>query len=312
MKSKEVKKKAYNTTISINSDLEQEVHQIHHNTYKSMSSNIVLPKNFDFSKLDYGSIRANDNGGKMIQVSYNKCPLIIQTPEMTCPFGLNRWSADKNGGAEKYSLDLSFKGYESKDTLRKFMEVLSDMDKKFIKDGMDNSQAWFKKKYTSYEVVEALFTPVMKYAKDKNTGETTDRFPPTFKINLPFRDAACTSEIYDNKRNRLNIHEVEMKSARITAIVQCTGVWVAGGKFGCSWKALQLRVVPPATIKGYAFNDAEDEFIESDIDSEDDAPAANSKKIVKARSSMPPSSNPNGGGMFDGGMIIDDDDALDA
>ena len=37
--------------------------------------------------------------------------------------------------------------------------------KKLVQAGYDNSQAWFKKKYTSKEVVEALYTSPLKYPK---------------------------------------------------------------------------------------------------------------------------------------------------
>lgn len=238
-----------------------------------MASNIVLARDFDVSKFAYGNIRSQDTGGKMINVSYDRNPLILQTPEMSLPFGLSHWSGGdgRNAGPEKYSLDLSFRGIEASEKLQQFLSVLKQLDRRLVNDALENSPIWFKKKYTSAEVVEALFTPLVRVAKDRQTGEPTDRYPPTFKVSLPFRENAFQCEVFDTKRNRISLLEQETKGAKVTAIIQCVGVWIAGGKFGCTWKALQLRVCPPAAIKGYAFREVEDDsMIESDVDDDDD------------------------------------------
>jgi hypothetical protein len=132
---------------------------------------------------------------------------------------------------------------------------------------------WLKKKYNSVDVVEALYTPMVKYAKDKTTGEITDKYPPTFKLKIPFVNSAFQCEVYDNKRKTVDLKQLidtgAFKGAKVTAIIQCLGIWVAGGKYGCSWKVLQMRVSPPQTIKGYAFKDLEDDKVD-DSDIEDD------------------------------------------
>ena len=45
-----------------------------------------------------------------------------------------------------------------------------------------------------------------------------------------------------------------VKKVEVTALMQCTGVWFAGGKFGLSWKAVQVRLDSvPAGLRGYGF-----------------------------------------------------------
>jgi hypothetical protein len=58
----------------------------------------------------------------------------------------------------------------------------------------------------------------------------------------------------------LPVDQVLTKRSNVTAIVQCTGVWFAGGKFGSTWKAVQIRVDnQPDQIRGPAFrSDAPD------------------------------------------------------
>lgn len=228
---------------------------------------IVLPGDFDASKITYSEPRVLDNGGKVIYISYNKKKLIMQTPEMVAPFGLSKWN-NEGTGVDKYSLDLSFKDKASRPVLSKFFDGLKDMDTKLVADGFANCQTWLKKPFKSLDVVEALYTPIIKHAKDKS-GEVTDKYPPTFKMTIPFNGTNFTCDVYDADRNAVDLLSLETKGAKVSAIVQCVGIWVAGTKFGCSWKVLQMKVSPPARIKGYAFKEI-DEKVEKDIDEDED------------------------------------------
>lgn len=228
---------------------------------------IVLPNEFDASKLSFYSPKVQDNGAKVIYLSYEGKKLFLQTPEMSAPFGMSKWD---NDGKVKYSLDLSFKGKESREVLNKFFENMRAMDKKLVEDGLNNSQAWFKKKYTSFDVVDALYTPVIKFPKDKN-GDVTDKYPPTMKLSLPHNGTQFTCDVYDKNKNPCDLTTIETKGSRVSAIIQCTGIWIAGSKFGCSWRVKQLQITPPATIKGYAFRPIDDDD-EKDIDEDDEDP----------------------------------------
>jgi hypothetical protein len=236
-----------------------------------MANTITLAKDFDASKISYSDVKVNDNGGKTVYVSYDKAPLILQTPQMSVPFGLQKWDNDNR---IKYTLSLSFKGMDRRNALQSFYSVFETLDSKFVKDGFDNQQSWFKgKKLTSPEVVEALYTPLIQMAKDKNTGEPTDKYPPTFKVTVPSKDGNFICEVYDDKRNQLDLSGVETKGSNVTAIIQCMGLWMAGGKFGSSWKVLQMQVVPNQRLRSFAFvENPEDKVVEDDLD--DDEPDA--------------------------------------
>lgn len=235
-------------------------------------SSIILPTNFDVSKLSFGNVKTLDNGGKIVGVYYDSKPLVLQTPEMSAPFGISKWSPDGPSSAnEKHTLELSFKGRDERKSLDAFFNVLSALDKFMVEGGMERSQEWFKKKFSVVDVVEALYTPCVKHAKDKMTGEITDKYPPTFRLSLPTKDGKYTFDTYDNDKERVDLSQIETKGAKVTAIIQFNGVWLAGGKFGCMWKTVQMRVVPPSTIKGFAFQDLEDDkLVDSDIDDVDE------------------------------------------
>ena len=225
---------------------------------------VILAKDFNIANVGIGSVRTLDNGGKIVYLNYKSNKLFLQTPKLKAPFGLSNWEG-------KYSLDLSLSGYDgSVESVKTFYTALATLDEYMLDQGMQNGMAWFKRKMASTEVVDALYSRNVKFAKDKATGEVTDKYPPTFKLSLPFRDGKFACDVYDVKRNPLDLSSVELKGAKITAIAQCTGVWLAGGKFGCSWKVVQLLVEPQETIKGYAFKDIEDSANAGESDIEDE------------------------------------------
>ena len=67
--------------------------------------------------------------------------------------------------------------------------------------------------------------------------------------------------------------DIFVKNTKIRGIIQCVGLWFAGGKYGCSWKIVQLKVTKQSAISGYAFiADSDDE---ADADAVDDADQEN-------------------------------------
>lgn len=216
-----------------------------------MANNITLVKDFDINKLSYNDVRNLDTGGKVVYVSYAKAPLVLQTPMMYAPFGLQKWT---NDGKDKYTLNLSFRGMENSKSMATFYHMLKNFDQKFVTDGFANQGTWFKgKKLNSTEVVEALYTPLITPAKDKNTGEVTDKYPSTFKVTVPMKDGKFACEVYDENQNSVDLLTMNTKGARVSALIQFAGLWFAGGKFGSSWRVVQLLVKPNQNIRGFSF-----------------------------------------------------------
>lgn len=235
----------------------------------SSDSAILLPKDFDGSKITLSDPKGPDSKAKTVYVNYAGNKLILQTPEMPSPFGYSKWDNDGKGPA-KYSIDLSFKESDHRANVAKFFDVLQYLDRLAIDTAKKNKAAWFKGKKYNDDTIENLYTPSIKYPKDKKTGEISNEYPPTFKAAFPFneKENCITTKVYDNKRNRTNLLEMDnTKGARITLIVQCAGIWISSAGFGLSWKAFQARIVPPTTIKEYAFTPTEeDEEMEEDVE----------------------------------------------
>lgn len=227
-----------------------------------MSHNIIRPRDFQTENLTFAMSRMKqlENGQKIVPVSYNGRPLVFQTAEMAIPFGLSKYvPKDKDGsfikGADpKVTLELSFRNMDTKPNIKLFYDALSQFDTLAKQAAFDNSFTLFRKKL-SEENVALMYSHAVRVATDKQTGEPTDKFPPTFRMNIPFREGRYNITVYNKDREDVteNLEEYLVKGARCSALVQCTGLWIAGKGFGSSWKVVQLVATPPERISGYSF-----------------------------------------------------------
>jgi hypothetical protein len=228
-----------------------------------MSSPIVQSASFSTSKVSISQPKVLDSGGKLAYLNYGDArSLVMQTPSLPSPFGLNVF--DKNG-PPKYSLDLALRGYNGTSPnpkVKAFFDALTALDEYMIDQGVKNSKLWFKSDMKR-EVVQAFYTPTVKFGRDKEGNQTP--YPPNVKLQLRrTRDGAgFEAEFYDEKSKTnpnakpikdIPVEEMLVKKVEVTALMQCTGVWFAGGKYGLSWKAVQVRLDSvPAGLSRNAF-----------------------------------------------------------
>lgn len=237
----------------------------------SAPNNVILPRDFNPALMTFSEPKQLESGGRSIYIAYDGQPFSVQTPEMAAPFGMSNYRDRAGGiGPDKFTLDLSFKGIAERPNIRTFFTMLETIDKMMIDYALANSQTLFKKRHTSAEVVAALYTPAIKFAKDRSTGEVNDRYPPTFKMALPQKDGRFLCETYDAKRSRIELSDMDTKGSSVTAITRCVAIWVINGKFGVTWKAQQLRVTPSANLRGYAFQDTDEDIAARNQPREDD------------------------------------------
>jgi hypothetical protein len=153
-------------------------------------------------------------------------------------------------------------------------------DERLIDAGVENSKAWFKMPTANREVIKAFYAPLVKVSLDKDG--VPKPYPPTFKAALrKKKDDTFDASFYNGTTKPLTeysrdtpIADIFPKRSQATAIIQCTGVWFAGGKFGTTWKAVQVRVDSrPEQISGPAFR-SEAPDISSFMAAKAPAPAA--------------------------------------
>lgn len=225
----------------------------------SANRDIIFARDVDPTKILFSAPKQMDNGARNVYINYQNTnnSLVIQTPTLNAPFGISIWPGER-GAPDKYTLDLSFAGRENTPGIQEFYDMLQNVSNFVLDSALENSNTWFKKKYPSRDVIEAIFNSNIRYSKDKTTGEISNAYPPTFKMNLPYRDNHFTFPCYGTNRETINLMEIlnqpsRGKGARVTAIMQLNSLWIVGGKFGLTWKVSQLRIALPQISSGYAF-----------------------------------------------------------
>jgi hypothetical protein len=165
-------------------------------------------------------------------------------------------------GPVKYSVDMSFRGYDDKTSkVGQFYQALAALDEHMIQQGVKNCQQWFKSPNLTVDIVRAFYTPIVRFSKDANGNPKP--YPPTLKISLRKKNGSDAFDVqaYDSNKQPYQgvpLEELLVKGAQLTTLIQCTGLWFAGSKFGLSWKAVQIRVDKlPDSIRGFAFADEE-------------------------------------------------------
>ena len=223
-----------------------------------MSSNTVVASNFNTQKLSFSQVRVLDSGGKQSYINYDNGAFVFQTPNCRLPYGM---SAFDKAGPIKYSVELSLSGYDDAGSkMRPFYDALSRLDEFMIDQGVKNSKSWFKSEM-SRDVIKAFYSPVVRLAKDREGNPKP--YPPTVKLSLRQKrdsqdfDVVC----FDEKRVQykgIPLEELLVKGAQVTCLIQCTGVWFAGMKYGLSWKLSQAIVTSlPQSSRNLAFVDSE-------------------------------------------------------
>jgi len=111
----------------------------------------------------------------------------------------------------------------------------------------------------SAEVIGAIFTPMLYYSKNPQTGEPDLSKNPTLKVKLPFYDGEWKGiEIYDTENNTLfpgnsdgkTPKDIIIKGSDVSLIMTCGGLWFAGGAFGVTWRLFQAVLKPKASLRG--------------------------------------------------------------
>lgn len=218
-----------------------------------MASQIVIPSEFSVNEsIIYTKPKVNNSGGKSIGIinSQSKKSLLVQTP-LLMNWGVNVY---ENPTGNSYDISLQFPRDEfMNDSARSLLSMLCEFEDKIKNDAKTNSREWFGKQNMSAEVLDALWSPMLKYPKDQSTGEPDKTRSPTLKIKLPVWDGEYKFELYDiNDKQLIPCEEEEQrppedfikKGSNIACIIQCGGIWFANGKFGVTWKLYQGKVKP--------------------------------------------------------------------
>lgn len=218
-----------------------------------MSNEILNGSNFNIQEISYSSPRISPQGGKNIKIlnSVSRRWMMMTTPLMDT-YGASDYTDPGTGvGNGRFSMSLFFKG--GSEETQKFLENMERMEEKIKADALKNSKAWFGKVYSSPEVLEALWSPILKYSKDPATGEPNKSKAPYMNVKLQKYSEKWNCELYNEKGDILYPNDDNDQVSpldflppntekRVRCVIQCGGLWITNGKFTVTWELKQVSV----------------------------------------------------------------------
>jgi len=229
----------------------------------TMTSEMVIPgASFNpQTDMKYTKPKVNSVGGRSVGIVNARTSTVLNlSSPLMLTWGVNDFTDDKSGKVS-YDLALQFpnEGFETPAT-KKFLANITAFEKRIKEDAIANSKEWFSKPKMTADAVDALWTPVLRYPKNKDTLEADMTRAPTLKVKLPFWDGQWKElELYDvdmqpifpdASNPALSPKDLIAKGSHIAVSIQCGGIWFANGKFGVTWKLFQAIVKPKMSLKG--------------------------------------------------------------
>jgi len=205
-----------------------------------MSSAIapIKPSEFVISKVTVAPPRLLDNGSQAAYVNYDGGRLRVQAPTLAVPYPAGDYQGNKN-----YKVSLSFRGRETSPKINRFYQTIEAIDNLVIDTVHKNAGKWLKQATASREMIALLYTPSIRFAKDKE-GNLKD-LPPTLQVALKQTNGAFNTVFYDKEGAEIEGASpltLLKKNAEVYASVEATGIWIADKKFGLTWRLVGARM----------------------------------------------------------------------
>ena len=209
----------------------------------------------------YTKPKLNTSGGKNVGILSTKTQraLFLSTPCMLT-WGVNEY-VDEGSGRKTYDMTLQFpKDEYMTENTSKFLANMVALQNKLKDDALKYSKDWLGKAKMSKDVIDALWSPMLKYPKDPDTGEPDENRPPTLRIKFQYWEGEWKCELYDVDQKLLFPNDdgqmpmdLVQKATQVATIIQCGGLWFVNGKFGVTWKFVQAVVKPKESLRGKCF-----------------------------------------------------------
>jgi hypothetical protein len=262
-------------------------------TKSSAPKEILVGETFNPAKdIKYSKPKANASGGKSVGIlnAATNSATYVSTPLMLT-WGVSTFE-DKKTGDKSYSMSLQFPGEEyNTHAIAMFRANIAKFEEKVKADALLNQKDWFGKTTLTQQHIDFQWTPMLKFAKGED-GEPDHNKNPTLNVKIPIWEGVWNVELFDPSTRKIfpdpcNEHvtpiDLIAKGSHVAVVLQCGGVWFAGGKFGVTWKLFQAVVKPKTTLRGKChINLSQDdkklvEAQEIDTISDDDIPRASNE-----------------------------------
>lgn len=180
--------------------------------------------------------------------------LLIQTPIMKTPFGIQVNNINNDFIPPRYDIDLNF------DLDNRNHQILFDnmihIEKRVRKYCKENSRHMFRRKKIENIMVNEMFCSHIKQSQNANG----NKYPPRLQLRLNER-----TRFFDENGRKINSDMDEIRVSprdSVQAILELRNVWSMHSQFGISMVARQIRVIKSVKNRiqeQYAFADSSEE-----------------------------------------------------
>lgn len=217
------------------------------------------------SSVQYGDVRNNLSGkGKNVPITYRDAPssegvrLVLQTPKMSAPFGLDTFVPDEPGAAPKYSITASFKGMEQNPKMQAFHDLLQAVDKRNVDEAFAHQSEWFGGAPKTREIIEDRYHNLVKPA-------TNDKYSANVRLKMTQKNNTFEARVFDENSNEVGTDYITPHS-HIVCLLELGQLWIADKAFGQTIKCIQIKVFRQSTIDTYSIRDDPEDQVMNEYD----------------------------------------------
>lgn len=225
-------------------------------------SNVIDGTNIDTTQIKYSQIKPNAAGGQIIKLlnkfvgsndgkKYKEEGIVLKTPLMFT-WGAQEVLDQSKNKTGKFTMSLQFpaENYANDYPQAKlFLESIQRLEAKIKADALTYSSDWFGKEIKSAETIDDKFNPILKCSKKAGSA-------PCLTVKIPpCEERGWKTEIYDENRNPLflngenyaHLTPIDFLKPRIDVmcIIQCSGIWIVGGRVSITWNLKQCVIKNP-------------------------------------------------------------------
>lgn len=212
-------------------------------------------------------------------------PLLIQTPEMVTPFGVNNngnFISDGDPAKFRWTLNLSFKGIEENNRLKVFKqkmeEIENEITRQFLEDGHADKYVPTKRK--GGHDTDSILDRYNSYIK------TSEMYPSNILVKIPWdsKNSITAENPLGNPREDINFYNENKelidckdikKFSKVTSVINLNRIYISVTKD--SWSIpidmAQAQVKKPVTVTNHlpCFSIIKDADSETDDDEEEES-----------------------------------------
>jgi hypothetical protein len=229
--------------------------------YKSEASDSGTKYPCDPHQIVFGDeMKPYGHSGSIIESMYRfpgietPVPFLIQTPIMTCPFGLgnNKSFNDGSGksGGDSFKIKLSFSDAPDNPDVAAFHHLCVALDHHNIATMYKCRSKWFTDpEDVDMKSLERDYTWLSKLGKSKKTGK---KYPPSIGIKLPFKFGRFDVTVFDDKMMPIqDVMKAIVPGTRLRCLFRHKGLWFGNRMITNSNMALQIQVFPSDTPQAF-------------------------------------------------------------